>query len=335
MEFMKLKIFFVAVATAVVVAALLFAYAQMSKERAADKASDQLVTAASSVQTGANGETFITLDRKVQQLIGLQMATVTATTLPFEVQAYGRVLDSTLLVTLHGDAAAARAALQASQQQYLRLKQLALQNNASAAALDTAEAQFEHDRSALDTAKAQLAAASCAGLSDEPEDFFKALAGQKDVLIRLDTPADNLLSETPTAARLLVPGMKRPVVVNFIGRAATTDPQVQGAGFILIATNPPPALTPGLAVTGFLQLPGALTIGVVVPDTAVVRSDESDWIYVQADETNFERRKVVLDRLTNDGWFVTNNVAPDDRVVVNGAQVLLSEEHKSEIQPED
>ena len=112
------------------------------------------------MQTGTNGETVITLDAKTRQLIGLQTATLAAATLPPEIKAWGRVLDSAALVSLHNDAVAARAALQASQPEYERLKKLSAQDNASAHALEIAEAQMKHDQGALDTAEAQLAAAS-------------------------------------------------------------------------------------------------------------------------------------------------------------------------------
>ena len=131
------------------------------------------------------------------------------------------------------------------------------------------------------------------------------------------------------------PGTAQPVAADFLGRAAATDPQVQGAGFIFVVTNAPSALTPGLAVTGFLQLPGEPAHGVVVPDAAVVRSDGRAWIYVQTGDTDFARREIILDHPAPGGWFETNSVAPGDKIVVTGAQTLLSEERKSQIKLED
>ena len=125
--------------------------------------------------------------------------------------------------------------------------------------------------------------------------------------------------------------MAQPVAADFLGRAATTDPQVQGAGFIFVVTNAPAALTPGLALTGFLQLPGEPANGVIVPNAAVVHSDGRAWIYVQTGDTTFARREISLDHPVAGGWFVTNGVAPGDKVVVTGAQTLLSEERKTEI----
>lgn len=328
---MKIKIL-IAVVVVVAVAALIFGYTQMSKERAADEAADQPITAASRVQTGANGETVVTLDVKTQQLIGLQTASLAAATLPPEIKAWGRVLDSAALVSLHNDAVAAQAALQASQPEFERMKKLSAQDNASARALEAAEAQMKHDQGALDTAEAQLAAASSKTVLDQPAEFFESLAKQEIVLVRLDLPAGETVAETPTGAQLEISGQRSEVGGQFLGRAAATDPQVQGAGFIFVVTNAPATLTPGLSLTGYLQLPGEPASGAIVPDAAVVRSDARVWIYVQTGDTTFARREISSDRPAAGGWFVTNGAAPGDKVVVTGAQTLLSEEHKSEIQ---
>jgi hypothetical protein len=317
------------------VAALIFGYAKMSREKAADAEADQPISAASSVQQATNGATVITLDLKTQQLIGLQTASLPEMSLPPEMKAYGRVLDSAALVALHNAVAAARAALRASRPEYDRLKKLSGQDNASLRALEIAEAQMERDRSALATAEAQLMAASGKSVLDESPGFFQSLASQNDVLARLDLPAGELPAKSPVAARLTLPGNGPPVAADFLGRAATTDLREQGAGFLFLVTNAPPALSPGLALTGFLQLPGELLRGAVVPDAAVIRSDGRAWIYVQTAAATFARREISPDRFVAGGWFVTNNVAPGDKVVVTGAQTLLSEERKSQIKLED
>ena len=319
----------------VALAALIFGYVQMSKERAADEAADQPITAASRVQTSANGETRIHLEAKTQQLIGLQTAPLAAAPLPPEIKAYGRVLDSAALISLHADATAARAALQASQPEYERLKKLSAQDNTSVRALESAEAQMKHDQGAFDTAEAQLAAAASKAILDKPAGFFQSLAKQGIVLARLDLPAGETPEEGPTGAQLILPGTAKPVAADFVGYAAATDPQVQGAGYIFVVTNAPAALTPGLSLAGYVQLPGEPANGTVVPTAAVVRSDGHAWIYIQTADTDFARREVALDHPAPGGWFVTNNAVPGDKIVITGAQTLLSEEHKAEIKVED
>ncbi len=74
---------------------------------------------------------------------------------------------------------------------------------------------------------------------------------------------------------------------------------------------------------------------VMVPDSAVVWLGGRAWIYVEEKDTErFVRRPVSVDHRTREG-FVTDQFAAGDRVVVQGAQLLLSEELKSQIQISD
>jgi len=331
---MKRKHISIGVVAVTGIAGLIFAYLAGSRERAADAAEDQPISPKSMVEQTSGG-TVIHLDLKAQQLAGIQTTPVSAGTLPPEMKAYGRVLDSASLVSLQSDLAAARAALQASQAEYERLKKLSVQDNASVLALETAEAQWKRDQGAGQTAEAQLVAASSEVVADEPPEFFQSLASQKNLLVRLDLPAGEIAMENPTAAFLALAGNEPPIAANFLGRAATVDPQTQGEGFVFLATNAPASLMPGLAVAGFLQLPGEPSRGVIVPDAAVVRSDGRAWIYAQTGRTDFERREIILNHPAGGGWFVTNGIAPGEKIVVTGAQTLLSEEHKSQIKLED
>jgi len=334
---MKTKIL-LSLVIVVAAAALIYGYERMSKERTAAAEGDQAVTAELKVKGGTNGEAVVNLDLNAQKLIGLQTATLAASTQAPEMKGYGRVLDPAPLVALVSDMASAHAELDSSSKEYQRVKGLFAQGeNASARALETAEAAMKRDQIAVKTAEAQLVAAWGKALAGQPDlpAFIQSLVKLENVLVRLDLPSGDSLKETPTGARLLLPGTAQSVEARFLEWAATADPLVQGEGFLFVVTNAPAGLTPGLALTGFLQVPGEPLHGVIVPDAAVVRSAGRAWVYVQTSETTFERRDIALDHPGADGWFVTSGVAPDDRLVVTGAQALLSEERKSQIKLED
>ena len=90
-------------------------------------------------------------------------------------------------------------------------------------------------------------------------------------------------------------------------------------------------LRPNMAVTGFLKLRGELLQGVVVPRSAVVRHEQRVWVYVQTDQATFARKQIGLNHPTDGGWFIAEGLSPSDRIVVSGAQILLSEELKPQI----
>jgi hypothetical protein len=330
----KLLIFLVA---AFGIAALIYAYLQTSKEPVAE-AGEQAIAAPSRVRQDTNGTVGVNLDPNTQKLVGLQTAPLAAAALKQEVKAYGRALDPTPLVGLLGEMASSRAALAASSKDYQRVKALfGQEQNASAKALETAEATMKHDQIALDAAKAQLTTGWGVAIADQSDlaNLVESLSKLETVLVRLDLPSGEALQETPTGARLIVAGRRQAIEVGYVGRAPTVDPQSQGEGFLFIATNRSAWLAPGLALTGFLSLPGEPIQGVIVPGDAVVRWDERAWVYTQSDNTHFTRHELSVDHPVAGGWFVTNGVTFKDRVVVMGAQMLLSEERKTEIQTGD
>ncbi len=331
---MKKKHIAIGMVAVIAIAVLIFAYTEGTREREADAEEDQPISAKSAVEQ-TNGVTMIHLDLQAQQLAGLKTVSISAAILPPEMKAYGRVMDFASLISLQSETVAANAALRASRAEYDRLKKLSVQDNASARALEMAKAQLAHDQGALQTVEAQLVASSSKTVADQSPEFFQSLANQKNTLLRLDLPTGEIPVEAPTAAVLTPAGEKSPIAANFFGRAATVDPLTQGEGFIFLATNAPASLLPGLAVAGFLQMPGAPSHGVIVPDDAVVRADDRAWIYAQTGEMDFERREVVLEHPTEGGWFVTNGVVAGEKIVITGTQVLLSEERKSQIKLED
>ncbi len=86
-------------------------------------------------------------------------------------------------------------------------------------------------------------------------------------------------------------------------------------------------------VPGFSESAGGKHIpGVVIPDSAVVWLDGKAWAYVQQGRGHFIRKEVATDHPVGKGWFVTKIFMDGDSIVVQGAQLLLSEEFRTQIQ---
>jgi multidrug efflux pump subunit AcrA (membrane-fusion protein) len=155
-------------------------------------------------------------------------------------------------------------------------------------------------------------------------------------IIRLSLPPGQSLSQEPTDARTTVLGYEsHPLVTNSIWSAPTADPHLQGQGFLLKVGAQGFPLRPGASITAYLESPRTAKLGVVVPEAAVVMTEDNTWAYVQIAPTQFERRQLEVTVPTARGWFVTSGFAGGDHVVVTGAQALLSEELKSKIQVKD
>jgi hypothetical protein len=289
--------------------------------------------APSRIQRGPNGETLITLDEATRKRIGLKLETLAPARLNPEIKGFGRVVDPAPLAALVNDLRAAQAALSASSQEYARLNTLSVQNNASARARETAEANAARDQTQAESARQKLLAgwgSAIAARSDLPA-FVQSLVSLESALIRIDLPAGEALKSPPASARLVaLADDSKPVEAQLIGPAPMVDPQMQGRGFLLLVTPNPSQLAPGAAVTGFLNLAGEAQSGVAVPRDAVIRFNGTAWVYLQTGDDTFQRTEIALDRPLDNGWFVAAGLKPQDKVVIVGAQQLLSEELKGQ-----
>jgi multidrug efflux pump subunit AcrA (membrane-fusion protein) len=141
---------------------------------------------------------------------------------------------------------------------------------------------------------------------------------------------DRLPSAAPSA--LIVPAgyeNMAPLSAASAGIAAEADAHAQGLPLLFRLDRVYPGLRPGIAVTARFALPGAAGGGVVVPRRALVQYEGKFWVYVQTKPDRFTRRSVPADLPAADGLLAAHGFAPGDRIVVTGAQTLLSEEFKS------
>jgi hypothetical protein len=152
------------------------------------------------------------------------------------------------------------------------------------------------------------------------------------MLARVDVAAGEMVPPNTGSALIAPLGQEdHPIRGERVALAATIDPRTQGEPFLFRVTDSSLVLRPGLSVTAYFDIPGPARAGVIVPRSAVVRQHGRTWIYVQTSADQFARRAVLLEEPLNQGWF-TRSASPGNRIVVTGAQTLLSEEFKSQIQ---
>jgi hypothetical protein len=292
----------------------------------------------SRVHRGTNGEITITLDLATQKLMGLETTPVSAAQLSPEVKGYGRVLDISPLASQVAELAGARAVSQASQAELERLKTLAAQSNASQRALQAGEAAAVRDQAQAESARLRLLAAwgsAIAERQDLPE-LVQRLGSLSSALVEIDLPPDQPMNGTPTGARLVALADESAVAEGlWLGSAPAVDPQLQGRGFLFLVATNSPRLAPGAALTGYLSWPGEALAGVAVPREAIIRFNGAAWVYRQNAEQTFERVETALESPLANGWFVRGALKPGDKLVTGGAQQLLSEELKGEIEKPD
>jgi hypothetical protein len=291
-------------------------------------------------KTEAPAKAGVTVDAATQERIGLKIETPVPAQWQPEMKVYGRVLDPAPLLDSMMELGRAEIALDGSQQELERAKQLKKDSNISERAFQDAQTAFSQNRAAaqalllkIQTGWGRKIAENLgpvevpSGTQRQPDKILEGLR-ENTILIRIDLPQGERLENQAQTARIVsLAESATPVTATCFDLLPAMDPQTQQQGILFSADQSPTnRLTPGEAVTAFIKIPGEPVSGVVVPVGAILRHEGKAWAYVQTETNQFSRTEIPLDRFTDNGWFVSENLSATNRVVVTGAQTVLSAE---------
>jgi hypothetical protein len=156
-----------------------------------------------------------------------------------------------------------------------------------------------------------------------------------ELFARVELPAGEILPEPVSSARVVVLGREDDPLRAERVALTRLDPRTRGVAVLFRVKQDNFPLRPGAAVVAYLPRTEAPLTGVTLPRSAVVRFLGKAWVYCQLSADRFARREIPATQPTDDGWFVPSGVKAGERVVATGAQLLLSEELKSQIQVGD
>jgi HlyD family secretion protein len=268
---------------------------------------------------------------------------------------------SNQLATARAELTAATSSVAAANAAYERARTLNADNkNVSDRALEEAASRLASEKARLQTASESIAllerslnsrgpsngqqltldrSGEVTAVSAQPGEAVEAgtpilrISNFEGLLARIDLPVGEPAPSTATA-RIVVTGYEQsPISAEHVG-FSTGSQLAAPTQSILYRFRNTVGLRPGLAATAHIPVSGASRTGVVIPASAVVRTGGQTFAYVQVGDDQFVRKSVSVDQSTIDGYLMTANFAAGDRVVVQGAQLLLTEEFKSRLAEE-
>lgn len=293
-----------------------------------------------------NGHSVVTLDPPTLTRSGIAVETLTAVTHAASESAYGRVLDVSDLAERRGGFSAARARVEkgeaaraASQSELERLRKLHADGaNASQKAVEAATAAARADGAEVQAATGALEAERAlarqrwgpvvTGWLERGAPELDALLQERQRLLGVTLPSGVSPPRAGTTVAVRA-GAEPAVAARVISPAPQTDPRIQGVSVLCVAPASP-GMLPGVNVDARVPV-GPEASGVVVPASAVVWWQGRAWVYVERKAGTFARSEVATDVAVPGGWFVTDGIAAGQRVVVRGAQALLSEEGRGTV----
>ncbi|MDE1964620.1 MAG: hypothetical protein KGI42_12040 [Xanthomonadaceae bacterium] len=248
---------------------------------------------------------------------------------PSPLLATAATLDSTR-AQVRADAAAARAAdaeahrLQALLPKgYVSRRDVQSAEAAAAAARATGTADRARHAAAQADARARWGETLAALAMQGPAALAPFADGQA-ALVELAWPGSGVAQPPATVALLDPPAA--PVTARLLGAAPMTDAVVQGASYFYRADDAR-ALRSGqrLAVGVAADAAGH---AVQVPLAAVIWYAGQPWVYAEASPGRFHRVPLGDGGRSGSAWVVDGALRPGERVVVRGAELLLTQELK-------
>lgn len=159
------------------------------------------------------------------------------------------------------------------------------------------------------------------------------LSGQKK-LLHISLPPNNKPVGTLDEIRVSrYSDRNRTEPARFISPAPQTDPLTQGESYFFETENG--EIRTGMRIAAFIPLRENAEVGVLIPVSSVIRHLGQAFVYVKTAPEHFQRLTITEFIDTDAGYFVTDGLRPSQELVVTGAQMLLSEEFKSQIPDED
>lgn len=295
-----------------------------------------------------NGQTILTLDSDTQSQVGITVTPLKGLTSREQVMAPAIVLSGQELIIARTNYVAAktnleklRANTEVAQQEYDRLNNLYHdQQNASQKDLQASQGALRSDKADATAAKQDLSLQALAArqswgdvvakwvVDDAPQ--LERILDQHDLLVQVIVPT-RTFSTAPTTISLEIAGSAQ-FEGTLISSFPRVDPRIQGVSLLYI-THEHPGLAPGLNLVARMPV-GRSMRGVLIPQSAIVWWQGNAWVYQQTAPGRFVRRLVPTDMPLATGVFISTGFSPGDQIVVRGAQALLSEEFRSQIQAE-
>jgi hypothetical protein len=343
-----MRIIVLFVAAAILVGGLIWGFLAAHKEQTAEAQREAPMHAPSRVAS-ENGETVLTFDASAQKINGIVTTALPLSRQSIEVQANGVVLELQPLLDFKASYNAAsielvktRASARASLAEYERLRQLNQDGkNASDKALEAARAAFENDAALVTNAEqSQVILNNSSRLRwgpvvarwlEQGSPQLDALFAQRMFLLQVTSASSGSIIAPQQATAQYADGTHS--LAHLVSVFPQLDPRLQSPSLLYIVAAHP-GLIPGINLPVFLPS-GSARNGVIVPLSAVVWWQGRAWWYVEEPPGKFARRAVSTSNPVANGWFATEGMDTKTRIVTTGAQTLLSEEFRSQIQADE
>ncbi|MBY0400562.1 efflux RND transporter periplasmic adaptor subunit [Myxococcota bacterium] len=163
----------------------------------------------------------------------------------------------------------------------------------------------------------------------QPADTIFVIADLSHVWLVADVPEQSaafVTSGAPIEAEVAaLPGRRIAGTLSFV--SATVAPETRTVQVRMDLPNPTGDLKPAMLATVSIQ--GALQKTKVIPDSAIVRVDDKDHVFVQIAPDRFRLREVALGAELGGRRILHSGLSADEKIVIGGAFHLNNERSRT------
>jgi hypothetical protein len=169
------------------------------------------------------------------------------------------------------------------------------------------------------------------------KDLFDFLLEDKARIVKV-TLSENTNYEPPkTISLALIDNLDEKFLANYLAEAPSLDKTLKGKTFFYIVFSNKLRID-SKVIANLIQesLPSETYKYLAIPKEAVVWNAGQAWVYIKIAENQFIRKVIETDNESSNGCIIKEEyIKENDLIVINGAQLLLSEEFKYQIKNEN
>ena len=169
------------------------------------------------------------------------------------------------------------------------------------------------------------------------KELFEFLVQGKARIIKVTLP-ENADNQPPKNISLaLIDNLNEKFLASYLAESPTLDKSIKGKTyFYIVYSNQLRIDSKVIANQVQDKLSSESGKYLAIPKEAVIWNSGQAWVYVQSSENKFFRKSIETITESSNGWIVKENqIKENDLIVINGAQLLLSEEFKYQIKNEN
>ena len=304
-----------------------------------------------------NGVNFITLSAEIQSNSGIKTSPIQSSVYKKNLTNYATVLNIDFLIEqknrfneIKNQISLLTNELDRDKKNYDRFKLLNDDNkNVSDKALQEVKVNYENTRIKLNATQELVSGIkqniraqwgeTILSMIDQglKKELFEFLLQDKARIVKV-TLSENTDNEPPKNISLaLIDNLSEKFLANYLAESPTLDKSLKGKTYFYIVYSNKLRID-SKVIANLVQenLSSESEKYLAIPKEAVVWNAGQAWIYIKTGENKFLRKVIQTDNESPNGWIIKEeHIKENDLIVINGAQLLLSEEFKYQIKNEN